>query len=363
MTDTNTASQPFDTESAIDFILKPNADIKNAPAEDEVKLEETPGKEEEPSKAIQSGDTVPRDAEEVEATQEEAPSEEEDTETDESEEEVEPETQEEEDEEPVAEAEEEEDEDVEVLYTMPDGTEATLEELKKGNLRNADYTQKTQALAQERQAFDTERQAVSQEREALAESLMMSMNMIEPQLVKGAQTDWQALQMEDAYAYAEQWAEFQQAQVRYGQLQQHGLQVTQQQSQEEASKMAMYEAKEAQSLHLAVPDLADPTKSKALQLQLRDYAVASGLSESEVTGIKDHRVVVMLNKARLYDEMMSAGKTLAGKKLKKSPTKMLKKGQPVTKAEKQSKALQDKRARIKQTGSVEDGVDWLLTGN
>jgi hypothetical protein len=360
MTDANTTQGSFDTESAVDFILKPKTDIKDAPVKDEVKLEETPGEEEEPSKAIQADDTVPRDEEEVEAIQEEAPSEDdEDTEPEGSEEEAEPETQEEEPEEPIA---EEEEEDTEVLFTLADGTEATLEDLKKGNLRNADYTQKTQALAEERQAFETERQSVSEERNALAESLMMSMNMIEPQLVKGAQTDWQALQMEDAYAYAEQWAEFQQAQVRYGQLQQHGQQVTQQQAQESSVKQRQYEAKEAHALQLAVPDLADPTKAKALQSQLRDYALSSGLSEAEVTGIKDHRVVVLLNKARQYDEMMSAGKTVASKKLKKAPTKVLKKGQPVTKAEKQSKAQQDKRARLKQTGSVDDGVDWLISG-
>jgi hypothetical protein len=361
MTDANTGSGPFDTDSAVDFLLKPAADITDAPAKDEVKLKETSGKEEEPSKAIQSEDVVPREDEEVEAAQEEATSEEEEeTETEGSKEEAEPETQEEEEEEPEA---EEEEEDTEVLYTMPDGTEATLEELKKGNLRNADYTQKTQALAEERQAFDTERQQVGQERQALAEALMMSMNMVEPQLVKGAQTDWEALRMEDAYAYADQWAEYQQAQVRWSNLQQQGQTLTQQQAHESAGKQSAYEAKEAQALHLAVPDLADPTKAKALQTQLRDYAVASGLSEKEVTGIKDHRVVVMLNKARLYDEMMSAGKTVASKKLKKAPTRVLKKGQPVTSAEKQSKARKDLRARVAQTGSVDDGVEWLLQGN
>jgi len=246
---------------------------------------------------------------------------------------------------------------------MPDGTELTLDELKKGNLMNADYTQKTQALAEERQVFETQRQVVTHERTALAESLMMAMNVVEPQLVKGAQTDWTALSTEDPYAYAEQWAEFQQAQVRWGQLQNTGKQLTQAQGIETAAKMKVYQAKEAKALHLAIPDLADPTKAKAIQGKLREYSLASGLSEKEVKSITDHRLVVMINKARLYDEMMSEGKKLATKKLKKAPTKVLKKGQPDTASDRKTQALKDKRARLKRTGSVEDGVDWLLTGN
>ena len=38
------------------------------------------------------------------------------------------------------------------LVTLNDGTETTLSELKSGQLRQSDYTKKTQALAEERKA-------------------------------------------------------------------------------------------------------------------------------------------------------------------------------------------------------------------
>ena len=363
MADESTGYVPLSEEAAVAQLLTPAEDIlMDIPSEDEVTAED---KTEAEVTAVttdkaQSDLVIGEDA-----SEEEAPPEEEEEEAPEAdEEEAEEETQEEETEE-ATEAEEEEEEAVEpdeVLHTMPDGTELTLKELKQGNLRNADYTQKTQALAEERQVLSTEKQQVGQERQALAEALMMSMNIVEPQLVKGAQTDWQALHQEDAYAYAEQWAEFQQAQVRWGQLQSNGQELTQQQAQQDGAKRAAYEATEAKALHLALPELADPTKAKALQGQLRDYALASGLSDTEVTSIKDHRIVVMLDKARKYDEMMTAGKTVAKKKLKKAPTKMLKKGQPVTKAEKTATARSNQLAKIRRTGDEDLLAEWLLSG-
>jgi len=45
-------------------------------------------------------------------------------------------------------------EDLEI--ELPDGTSATLKELREGHLRQADYTKKTQALAEERKKFEAE---------------------------------------------------------------------------------------------------------------------------------------------------------------------------------------------------------------
>lgn len=71
------------------------------------------------------------------------------------------ELEEEETSEEVEEEGEDQDEDIEPLdydptrkVTLEDGTEASLEELVNGNLRQADYTRKTEALAEERRALD-----------------------------------------------------------------------------------------------------------------------------------------------------------------------------------------------------------------
>ena len=358
MTDSsNTAPRRLDTSEAVDSILIRPEDNKVAPESVEEIVEESTEK----AVAVQSDEAGGHLEEEAEGA-EEAPAEtkEATAEAEESEEEADTETVAEEDQEPAA---EEEEEEQEVLYTLQDGEEVTLDELKRGHLRQADYTQKTQSLAEERQAFETEQQSFGEQRNTTAEALMMAMNIVEPKLVAGAQTDWQALANEDAYAYQEQWAGYQQAQLQWNQLQEAGVRETQAQAQQNAVAQQAYNVEQSQALQLAIPDLADPTKAKALQASLREYAVSSGLTEQEAAGISDHRVVVMLNKARLYDEMQSAGKTVVNKKLSKSPKKVVKPGQPVSKAEQTANAKKAKRVALANSGSIEDAAEWLLTGN
>lgn len=348
---TNNAPQRLDTDTAVERLLSSSDDSTAAPDEVEVIAEKSA---KEVTSKTESTDEVEEEVEEAEAsTNSKAEPEDEDA----GEEEAETENPKEGEEE----LEESEDE-AEIVYTTSSGEEVTLDELKRGHLRQADYTQKTQALAEERGEFESTVQVLGQERNIAAEALIMAMNIVEPQLAAGAQTDWETLRATDAYEYADKWGEYQQAQARWGKLQDAGQQATQAQAQQNAANMQGYRQQQAQALQLAIPDLADPTKGKALQTQLRDYAQASGLSETEASNISDHRVVVMLNKARLYDEMMSAGQTVAKKKLSKSPKKVLKPGQPVTKSETEATSKKAKLAKVRQTGTTDAAMDWLLSG-
>jgi hypothetical protein len=45
---------------------------------------------------------------------------------------------------------------LEAIVTMADGTKMSVDDLVKGNLRQADYTRKAQELSTERKAFDVE---------------------------------------------------------------------------------------------------------------------------------------------------------------------------------------------------------------
>jgi len=368
MASSNTGTSRLDVKAAIDSILIQPETEKSAPPKDEVTAEavETEVTEVTTAEAATTTENVAPDHNQEVAEAEAADElvEEEVTETEASEETVEeevpPETQEEP--ETVAEEVEEVEETDPVFMTLQDGTEVTPDEAKKGYLRQQDYTQKTQTLAEERQSFVTEKQGFGEQQNAAAEAIMFAMNIVEPQLVQGSQTDWNTLMNDDAYAHAEQWASYQQAQHRYTQLQGAAQALTQQNQAQQVEASKAYQAEQAKALTMAIPDLADPKKGKALQTQLREYALSTGLTDAEATGIKDHRVIVMMNKARLYDELMSARKTVVKKKLAKSPKKVVTPGKPVTKSETQAKAKADKLANVKKYKSVDAGVDWLLTG-
>ena len=61
--------------------------------------------------------------------------------------------------------------DIDTPVTLQDGTQVTLAELKAGQLRQSDYTKKTQALAEERKSFASEMEKLNAERQAYAQLL------------------------------------------------------------------------------------------------------------------------------------------------------------------------------------------------
>lgn len=283
-------------------------------------------------------------------------------EEDDTEEEQEPEETEDEPEaeEETEEPEAEEEEDSEPVYTTPDGEEVTLEELKRGFLRQSDYTKKTQEVAQQRQTLQQGFQALEQHNQVIAEHLSLALNVVEPQLAELAQTDWDSLATNDAYEYAEKKAAFEQAQARYSRLQQAAQATVAQEQQRQAQAKAAMTQQEQQKLQMALPDLADPKQGPKLARAIKDYALSSGLSEKEASSITDHRLVVMLNKARLFDEMNQSSLTAAKKKLSKSPKKVARAGQPSSKADQNSTKVAELRNRVKRSGSADDLVELLL---
>lgn len=290
------------------------------------------------------------EAEEETEGEDEEDSEEADTEEDNEE----PDTEEDEDT-------EEPEEDSEPVYTTPDGEEVTLDELKRGYLRQSDYTKKTQEIAEARHRAVEAFQAVEQHNNVVAEHLHMALGVLEPQLAELASTDWDTLAQTDAYEYAEKRALFDQAQIRYQRLTAAAQQTVAQAQQQKQLKQAEYLRAEQQKLIMAIPDLADPKAGPKLSREIKEYALAGvGLSPEEAGNLTDHRLVVVLNKARLYDQLLSAQSTAGKKKLSKSPQRVARAGQPSSKAEKTSNQRAQLRNRVKSSGSVDDLVELLL---
>ena len=101
-----------------------------------------------------------------------------------------------------------------------------------------------------------------------------------------------------------------------------------------------------------LPEYADPNSN--LKNNLRNYALGLGVSEQDVDGITDHRVVMVLHKAMMQDQMSK------GVKKAKPVPKVVKSGTPQTKTQKAKKAVQAKRERLAKTGSTRDAADVFL---
>lgn len=179
--------------------------------------------------------------------------------------------------------------------------EITADEAAKGYMRQADYTRKTQELAAARKEFaEKELPAVRDERAQYAQLIGQLRQTLEQMTPK--EPNWEQLRAEDPDRFAETWAawdrrEKQLASIRAEEQQAQARLAADQQQQFEA-----YLQEQAARLVEAIPELAVPEKAKPLKDSLVEYARGSGFTEEEISNVADHRSLLLLYKARLWDE-------------------------------------------------------------
>ena len=242
------------------------------------------------------------------------------------------------------------------VYTVKiDGNEqeVTLDELRNGYQRQADYTRKSQSLAEQRKAYESNLEAVQSERGQYAKALETLSAQQGADIERFKAVDWATLKTEDPMEYMEKRLELQDAQDKISAVQTEQTRVHQQATEDTKVFLQDRLQKEAATLTKKLPEYADPSSN--LKDQIRSYALNLGFSETDVDGISDHRVVLVLHKAMQADK----GSTAPSKKTKTVP-KVVKAGTPQTKVQRGKKAVQAKRERLSQTGHQRDAANVFL---
>ena len=178
----------------------------------------------------------------------------------------------------------------------------TLEELQKGYSRTQDYTRKTQQIAEVRKQVEAETQAVRAERAQYAQllsALQAQLQATEPQV------DLDRLYNEDPIEWVRQKEILRERQEKaYAiQAEQQRLAQLSQQEQQQAMEQQLIAQKDA--LLSALPEWKDPKKAKAEKALVVETAKSVGFTEDDLKQVYDHRLVLLLRKAGLYDQMMS----------------------------------------------------------
>lgn len=232
--------------------------------------------------------------------------------------------------------------------------EVTLDDLIKGYQREADYTKKTQTLAEQRKQVESERQVIEQaktQRDQYQERLAM----IESALRTYApQENLEALKETDPIGYAVKVAEQTQREKQLQAVQMERARIAQQQQAEQSQNLNSHLAVEAQKLAEAIPEYADEQKSVQVKKDIRDYAKKIGWSDEELASVYDSRAVLTLYRAMQYEKLMG-NKAGVTKKVNEAP-KMLKPGvsrQTDVNSEQTKKAMN----QLKRTGNVRDAAN------
>ena len=204
----------------------------------------------------------------------------------------------------------EEEEQPQVFTVKVDGkeVEVTLDELQKGYSRTQDYTRKTQQIAETRKQVEAEAAAIRAEREQYAQLLGALQQQIES--ANEQPVDWERLYAEDPIEWVRQRElarDKEEKKLAIQSEQQRLAQLTQQQQAEELKATL---AQQQAALIQAVPEWKDEKKAKAEKALLIEFGQKAGYSDEELKNVIDHRAVVVLRKAALYDQMMSKRKDI-----------------------------------------------------
>ena len=198
-----------------------------------------------------------------------------------------------------------EDEEPQTFTVKVDGKEVTvtLDELQQGYSRTQDYTRKTQQIAEVRKQVEQESQAIRAERAQYAQLL----GALEQQVQQAAQPqiDWDKLYQEDPIEWVRQKELVRENQAKYEAIQSEQQRLAEISRQEQAQSMQAFLAQEQEKLMEVLPEWKDPAKAKAEKALLIEFGQKAGFQPDELKNIFDHRVVNVLRKAALYEQMMS----------------------------------------------------------
>jgi hypothetical protein len=229
--------------------------------------------------------------------------------------------------------------------------EVDEEELIKGYQQGADYTKKSQALAEQRKAFEAERghlEQVKQERQAYAQKLQ-ALDSFLSQQDRGVNLD--VLKETDPIGYAVAVAEQSQREKQLAVVRNEQQRIAQQQQAEHHASLQTHLRSESEKLASLIPELAT-AQGDAVRKQIRDYAKSVGWSDQELSQLYDSRAVVTLYNGMKYQQLQKS-KPEVNKKLQAAP-KMMRSGTsaPPTKSSHDKQAMQ----RLRETGKVSDAA-------
>lgn len=242
--------------------------------------------------------------------------------------------------------------DPSVRVTLDDGTESTLEDLVKGNLRQSDYTRKTETLAEERRELEDVKSATH---ERSAEIQRTYQGLVE--FLQGIMPPEPSLELlgRDQAEYLRQQA------IRKsftdelsGVLHRQSEAGAQAQSLSE-SDLANARQAEEKKLVDVMPMLNDELRMTSFKEGVNKTAQEFGFSEAEISAVFDHRLLHLVHLAGVGKRSIENGKSARRRIERKVSTPAEKK---VAKTTQPSKASNNGKAmrKLSQSGSIEDAM-------
>ena len=239
---------------------------------------------------------------------------------------------------------------------LADGTITTIAELKRGNLREADYTVKTQALAETAKQTEEYRANLSQYEQQLANARDLTLQVMQTRMPQQPTLDM--LQV-DPLGYVEARARYDAEMADYQRIQQEMHQVREQQQQLAEKERQQQFAREWDTLRSKAPELNDPKQRDSFIGSLVSTAAEYGISQQDLESVPDHRLILVLRDLGKLKGLQAAAKNVVPKKIADKPPVQTG-SKRLAPNEQRGRVAEAAMTRLKSSGSLKDGVAAYL---
>ena len=230
--------------------------------------------------------------------------------------------------------------------------EVTFDELVSGYQLGADYTKKTQELAENRKAVEAEAKAII-EAQQVRDTYAQRLQAVEQLLTMNDSTeDLVSMRENDPIGYAVKVADMTEKKEQLQAVRAEQQRIAQQQQADRAQAMQRQIAQESAKLAEVLPEFSDKAKGEQIRNEIRNYGKTVGFTDQELSQVYDSRHVLVLHKAAMYDKLQKS-KPGVQKKVANAP-KMIKSGTKQTKGSNDIQRRQ--KQQLKGSGKVRDAA-------
>ena len=224
----------------------------------------------------------------------------------------------------------------------------TLDELKKGYSRDADYRRKTEELSFEKKQFQSETEQQRQDYSKRITELNQILAFTQQQLNSEINNvDLNKLYEEDPVEATKV-----ERQIRL--KKEKMMEAANKLQQEQQRQLSSYVQEQQRILAEKMPEFNDAQKASTAKNNLRNFLNSYGFKDAEIGQIYDHRIVMLVNDALKYRNVKNVKPVSAAQASK--PGKFLSSGVKKDSNDMNFQRRKEKLGRLKKTGNVKDAA-------
>ena len=244
---------------------------------------------------------------------------------------------------------------------LSDGTVTTIAELKKGSLLNADYTRKTQEVAEQRRSVESQSERIAkteQELEQRQEYVVTLLKSIvppapNPSMADPRNPDYDLVGYMAAKTQHDEWVQY------LSHMEQEQQRLTQErQAKSEAAKKEVQD-REWNALLEKVPEFSDQKRIDRFVTDIKEHSTAYGIKPEELVALAmDHRQALVMRDAIAWRKLQASKATVAKKVEGRPPVQ--KGGKRLSPDGHKARRASDAISRLQSSGSERDAVAAYL---